>query len=162
MTSLSSPDQFITQVGLRLPRATPVRTSSNWQRLVNIGWLAIPIYIILGWAFSHTILLVINGIEGLGLYLSEAFCLSSLMRWFDGYFFWNLADSYLLDRLMNTNPWLNWAEWLIQTIAPYLAITTVTSVLLWSWMICWCVLHQQQQQMPRATQTQIGFPNNSK
>jgi hypothetical protein len=152
MTSLLSPDQFTAQIRLRLPRSTQARTSSTWQRLVNIGWLAIPINLILGWAFSQTTLLIITGIEGLGMDLSGISWLSSLVRWFDGYFFWNLIDSDLWDPLINASPWLDWGEKLAHTFATYLVITVVTAVFLWCWMICWWVLHQrQQQQIPRVT-----------
>ena len=142
----TSHDQFAAQVRLRLPRATPVQTGFAWQRVVDIGWLATPISIILGWALMQTTLLIINGIQGLGIDFSWMSWFSSLAQWINESIFWGLTNPVLWDRLRNAIPWLDLGEILVRTFAPSLVTTVLTAIFLSCWMACWWVFHQRQQQ----------------
>lgn len=146
MTTHMSHEQFAAQVGLRLPRSTPEHNGLTWQRGVNIGWLSIPLSIILGWALSQTASLIISVIQGLGVNLSWMSWFSSLFQWINSYSFWSLIDLDFWDTMRDAVPWLDWGEMLVHTIAPYLTITVVTAISLWCWMVCWWVLHQRKRQ----------------
>ena len=52
---LASPDRFVYEVGLRLPRRPeqPV-----WQRALNVGWRLAPLGLLGAWAFVQTVLVV--------------------------------------------------------------------------------------------------------
>ena len=52
---LASPDRFVYEVGLRLPRR-PVRPA--WWRALNVGWQLAPVGLLGAWAFVQTVLVV--------------------------------------------------------------------------------------------------------
>jgi hypothetical protein len=58
------PEQFVAQVGMRLPRrAEP----SVWQRALTVGWQAVPLALFLALAFSRTAVWVANLVAGVEL-----------------------------------------------------------------------------------------------
>jgi len=60
-----SPDAFVSQVNLKLPR-NPKRT--NWQRAYQTTWRLAPIGILASWAFLQAAIIT-SGILALGLYI---------------------------------------------------------------------------------------------
>ena len=66
--SLTPPDRFVAQVGLRLPRR-PERPA--WARALEVGWKLTPVGLLGAWAFGHVVLsvasMVLIGLQlGLG------------------------------------------------------------------------------------------------
>jgi len=134
-------DQFAAQVGLRLPRFTSATNGDTWQRAADIGWLTIPMITILLWAFSQITILMISGIQS--LHISWTPSLPSITLWLFPYSLWGFKDTNLWEVLRNAAPWLDFGESLAHSIIPYLGSTVVTAIVLWSWVVCWWVLHQR-------------------
>jgi hypothetical protein len=62
-SNLTSPETFVAQVGLRLPRQPEART---WQRVYRTGWRLAPFGILATWAFLQASIFV-TGLFNLGL-----------------------------------------------------------------------------------------------
>ncbi len=145
-TTRTSREQFAAQVGLRMPRTKSIQSRTTWQEAVSLGWLAIPVSIILVWALSQTILLIINGIQGMGVALPWTTSISSFDSWVGSIDLSRIFGSGVWNAASDAVAWLDIGERLVYVFAPYLTITIVTAVFLWCWMVCWWVLHQRHQQ----------------
>jgi len=137
---LASPDRFVYQVGLRLPRrpAQPV-----WQRALNVGWRLAPVGLLGAWAFVQTVL-VVAGVLGtavqVGLGGDIAAGLLSVSQGASGESeLGNLSGTGLSNLLpaalgvLRTGGPLGWGT----TLA--VALLILIGVLYWSWLASWWV-----------------------
>ncbi len=136
--SLTPPERFVVQVGLRLPRR-PVQTA--WQRGLEIGWRTAPLGLLGAWAFVQTVFIVagvvmivlrmgLGGdvVAGLlpasqqGTWLAQALSLSEA----------SLSDvgRIVLQLLSNGGP-LGWG------VTLNLGSLVVIGLLYWSWLASW-------------------------
>ena len=149
MMTRTSADQFTAQVGLRLSRSTPEPFAPAWQKAAKMGWLAIPLVIIVVWAFSQTILSTIGVIQSLDL---ERFSsdlpiwtpwLFPFSLWGNPYGLWILFETSLWSLVKEAAPWLDSVEVLAQVFVPYLVMTVIPAVFLWCWLVCSWAIHQR-------------------
>lgn len=138
--TLTPPERFVVQVGLRLPRR-PER--SSWQKTLEIGWQLAPLGLFGAWAFLQAVLAVAGvvlllqsfGLGGevlaglpmaapAGPSLAEIFTLSA--PGLDG------VGRITLYLLKDGGP-LGWG------ITLYLVSLAVIGLLCWSWLASWWV-----------------------
>ena len=136
--AITSPDRFVAQVGLRLPRR-PVQPA--WQRTLEAGWRLAPVGLLGAWAFGQAVFFVAGIVTGalrmgLGgdvvagllpvsqqrLWLAEVFSLSNVGL--------NDAGRIMLQMLSNGGP-LGWG------ITLHLALSVVIGLLYCSWLASW-------------------------
>ena len=151
---LMSPERFVAQVGLRLPRR-PVQPA--WRRALGLSWGLAPVGLLGAWAFIQAVIIVsgmvLTGLNlGLvgdvtaalvpasqpGLWLVEIFSLV------DG----NLSGGpqFVLD-LLGTGAGITWMRILS------LVVSTVFGLLLWSWLASWWA---RRQHGPGAVRAQLA------
>jgi anti-sigma factor RsiW len=144
--SLTPPERFVAQVGLRLPRR-PVQTA--WQKGLEIGWRLVPLGLLGALAFVQTVFIVAGAVTaalqmGLGgdvvarllpasqsgPWLAQALSLSGA----------SLSDvgRIVLQLLSNGGP-LGWG------ITLNLVSLVVIGLLYWSWLASWWVRRQRRQ-----------------
>jgi predicted anti-sigma-YlaC factor YlaD len=143
---LTSPERFVAQVGLRLPRR-PER--SAWHRGLEIGWQLAPLGLLGAWAMVQAVfavagLLLIALQMGLGgdalawllpgppqgTRLTAVFGLSDIGL--------NDVGQIALNLLSGGGP-LGWG------VTLNLVSLLVIGLLYWSWLASWWVLHRRQQ-----------------
>ncbi len=143
---ITSPDRFVAQVGLRLPRR-PVQPA--WQRTLEAGWRLAPVGLLGAWAFGQTVFFVAGIVTGAlrmglggyvvagllpaaqqGLWLSEIFSLSNVGL--------NDTGRIILQMLSNGGP-LGWG------ITLHLALSAVIGLLYCSWLASWWARRQHHQ-----------------
>ncbi|MBL7062672.1 MAG: zf-HC2 domain-containing protein [Anaerolineae bacterium] len=136
--SLTPPEHFVAQVGLRLPRR-PMQPA--WQRGLEIGWRTMPLGLLGAWAFVQTVFIVAGMVMialrmGLGddvvagllpasqprSWLAQALSLSEA----------SLSDvgRIVLQLLSNGGP-LGWG------VTLNLCSLAVIGLLYWSWLASW-------------------------
>jgi anti-sigma factor RsiW len=142
--SLTPPERFVAQVGLRLPRR-PVQTA--WQRGLEIGWRLVPLGLLGALAFVQTVFIVAGAVTaalrmGLGgdlvagllpasqqgAWLAQALSLSEA----------SLSDVGRIVRqlLSNGGPW-GWG------ITLNLVSLVVIGLLYWSWLASWWAVRRR-------------------
>jgi len=144
--NLTSPERFVAQVGLRLPRR-PERP--GWQRVLETGWRLVPLGLLGTWAFVQTVFVVAGvvlvalrmGLGGdvaagllpaaqQGLWPSAIFSLSDASL--------NDVDRMMLRLLSHGGP-LGWG------IMLNLIALVVVGLLYWSWLVSWWARRQHRQ-----------------
>jgi predicted anti-sigma-YlaC factor YlaD len=144
--NLTSPERFVAQVGLRLPRR-PERPA--WQRVLETGWRLVPLGLLGTWAFVQTVFVVAGvvlvalrmGLGGdvaagllpaaqQGLWPSAIFSLSGASL--------NDVDRMMLRLLSHGGP-LGWG------IMLNLIALVVIGLLYWSWLVSWWARRQHRQ-----------------
>jgi anti-sigma factor RsiW len=144
--NLTSPERFVAQVGLRLPRR-PERPA--WQRALETGWRLVPLGLLGAWAFVQTVFVVAGvvlaalrmGLGGdvaagllpaaqQGLGLASIFSLSGA----------GLKDvSRAMLRLLGNGGPLGWG------VTLNLVLSVVIGLLYWSWLASWWARRQHRQ-----------------
>lgn len=141
--SLTPPERFVAQVGLRLPRR-PERPA--WQRGLEIGWQLTPVGLLGAWAFVQAVFFVAGAVlvalpVGLGsnvvagllpasqqsTWLAEVFSLSSA----------SVNDvGWIMLQLLGNGGLLGWG------VTLNLVLLVVIGLLYWSWLASWWARHQ--------------------
>ncbi len=146
---ITSPDRFVAQVGLRLPRR-PVQPA--WQRTLEAGWRLAPVGLLGAWAFGQAVFFVAGIVTGAlrmglggdvvagflpvsqqGLWLSEVFSLSNVGL--------NDAGRIMLQMLSDGGP-LGWG------VTLHLALSVVIGLLYCSWLASWWARRRHRTQIP--------------
>jgi anti-sigma factor RsiW len=140
---LASPERFVAQVGLRLPRR-PERPA--WQRALERGWQLLPVGLLGAWVFAEVVFgvskLVLAALQlGLGgdtvagwLHASEhSAWLAEIFR------FLGVGVSGVSYAM------LQWLSASGQRITLNLAVAIVFSLLYWSWLASWWARRQRGQ-----------------
>jgi anti-sigma factor RsiW len=143
---LLSPDRFVAQVGLRLPRRP---TKPLWQRTLETGWRLAPAGLVGAWAFVQAVFIVagvalivlqIGGIDVLGLSAPHR------ETWLA------TALSYSGARLSDTaRAVLNVLDALGRGLTLYLTATIAIALLYWSWLASLWARRRHQQLQPQTS-----------
>jgi hypothetical protein len=144
--SLTPPERFVAQVGLRLQRR-PVRPA--WQRTLEVSWRLMPLGLLGMWAIVQAVLIVSGvalialqvGLGGeAGVWLLPA---SQLEPGFADAFRLSAAGlsnvGRIMGRLLSLVGPLGWSA------ALNLVSLVVIGLLYWSWLVSWWVRRQHQQ-----------------
>jgi len=145
-SDLTSPDRFVAQVGLRLPRR-PSRPA--WQRALLVGWQLTPLALLGAWAFVQTVF-VVAGVAGAALQLGLGGDLAAglLPALPDGSVLgelFSLSDASLNDlgrvalRTLDQGGPLGWG------VTLSLALLAAIGLLYWSWLASWWVFRRHRQ-----------------
>jgi len=146
---ITSPNRFVAQVGLRLPRR-PVQPA--WQRTLEAGWRLAPVGLLGAWAFGQAVFFVAGIVTGAlrmglggdvvagllpvsqqGLWLAEALSLSNV----------GLSDaSRIILRMLSDGGPLGWG------ITLHLALSVVIGLLYCSWLASWWARRRHRTQIP--------------
>ena len=143
LQSLTQPDRFVAQVGLRLPRR-PVQ--STWRRALEVGWRLTPVGLLGAWVFCQAALLVSGVVlDALKLGLGSDVIASWLPAAQQGSWLTtalNLSSANLNDlgrmvsQLLNNGGPLGWGLML------NLASVVVIGLLYLSWLASWWARRQ--------------------
>ena len=142
---LMSPDRFVAQVGLRLPRR-PVQPA--WRRALEVSWRLAPAGLLSAWAFAQAVIIVsgivLTGIDfglagDVGAALPADMGASSWLIGIIGLAHADLgtAAQYVLD-LLRAGFGVSWTGVLS------LVASTIFGLLLWSWLASWWAHHQRR------------------
>jgi anti-sigma factor RsiW len=143
---LATPDRFVAQVGLRLPRRPE---QPAWQRALERGWQMVPLGLLGTWAVAQAVFVV----AAVALWawragLGESVTAGWLPTWQSGA---GLAETFNLSgaslsevgalarQLFSSGGLLGWGFVL------YLVILFVIGVLYWSWLASWWAYRQHRQ-----------------
>ena len=146
---IRSPDRFVAQVGLRLPRR-PIQPA--WQRTLEAGWRLAPVGLLGAWAFGQAVFFVAGIVTGAlrmglggdvvagllpvsqpGLWLAEALSLSNV----------GLSDaSRIMLRMLSDGGPLGWG------VTLHLALSVVIGLLYCSWLASWWARRRHRTQIP--------------
>ena len=144
--TMTPPERFVAQVGLRLPRR-PEQTAT--ERALEIGWRLVPAGLLGAGVFVQTVFIVAGVVQGAlrmglggdiaarllppsqgGLWLSELVRLSEPSL--------NDVGRIVLQMLSNGGP-LGWG------VTLNLVVLVVIGLLYWSWLASWWVWRQRRQ-----------------
>jgi len=144
--TITPPERFVAQVGLRLPRR-PEQTAT--ERALEIGWRLVPAGLLGAGVFVQTVFIVAGVVQGAlrmglggdiaarllppsqgGLWLSELVRLSEPSL--------NDVGRIVLQMLSNGGP-LGWG------VTLNLVVLVVIGLLYWSWLASWWVWRQRRQ-----------------
>lgn len=144
---LLSPERFVAQVGLRLPRRP---TKPAWQRTLETGWRLAPAGLIGTWAFVQAVFIVagivlialqVCGIDVLGLQQAahhETWLMAGL----------NLFGVRLGDITLSILKTLDALRW---GLTFYLTATITIVLLYWSWLASLWARHRHRQLQPQTS-----------
>jgi len=146
---LMRPDQFVAQVGLRLPRR-PEQTAL--RRTLETGWRLIPVGLLGTWAFVQTVLIVVSGILMTQSFPATANLFSSILprvsnsSWLTGLqCFEGVGLNTLLDAALcfaqNCGP-------LLWTVTLSIVLFVGISLLYLSWLASWWIRHNRMKNVP--------------
>jgi anti-sigma factor RsiW len=127
---LLSPERFVAQVGLRLPRRP---TQPAWQRTLEAGWRLAPAGLIGTWAFVQAVFIVTGivliGLQVCGIDVMGLQQAASHQTWLTaGLSFLGAGLSPTTLTVLNTLNVLIWG------LALYLTATIAVVLLYWSWL----------------------------
>ncbi len=144
---LLSPERFVAQVGLRLPRRP---TKPAWQRTLEAGWRLAPAGLIGTWAFVQAVFIVASavlialqvcGIDVLGLQQA-----AHHQTWLTaGLNFLGAGFSPTTLTVLNTLDVLIWG------LTIYLTATLAIVLLYWSWLASLWARRRHQQLQPQTS-----------
>jgi len=142
---ITSPERFVANVGLRLPRR-PEQTA--WQRALETGWQLVPVGLLGAWTFAHAVFIV-AGVLLFALRLGVGGDLVALLPYTAPQSTWlgealSLSDAGLSDvgrialQLLGRGGPLGWGTML------YLVSLVVIGLLYWSWLASWWARRQHE------------------
>lgn len=150
--SLMLPEQFVAQVGLRLPRRP---TQPAWKRTLEFGWRLAPVGLLGAWAFVQTVFTVTGMVRGaLWMGLGGETAAKWLPASQPGLSLTELLDSSVANlgdvggialRLLGDGGPLGWGAML------NLVSLVVIGLLYWSWLASWWARRQRQNGNGEAT-----------
>jgi len=142
---ITSPERFVANVGLRLPRR-PEQTA--WQRALETGWQLVPVGLLGAWTFAHAVFIV-AGVLLFALRLGVGGDLVALLPYTAPQSTWlgealSLSNAGLSDvgrialQLLGRGGPLGWGTML------YLVSLVVIGLLYWSWLASWWARRQHE------------------
>jgi anti-sigma factor RsiW len=144
--SLTSPERFVAQVGLRLPRR-PLRPA--WQKALEFGWRLVPLGLIGVWIFVQTVFVVTRGgLVALQMGLGGDVVAGLLPAWQQGAWLAEMlslsgADMNGTDQVVLQ--WLSNGELLGWTVVLNVILSAVIGLLYWSWLASWWARRRRRQ-----------------
>jgi predicted anti-sigma-YlaC factor YlaD len=142
---LTSPERFVAQVGLRLPRRPE---QPAWQRALEAGWQLAPVGLLGAWTFAHAVFIV-AGVVLLVLRLGLVGDLAAWLPYTAPQSTWltealSLSDAGLGDvgrvalQLLGRGGPFGWGTML------HLVSLVVIGLLYWSWLASWWARRQHE------------------
>jgi predicted anti-sigma-YlaC factor YlaD len=146
METITSPDRFVAQVGLKLPRR---QAQPPAQRALDLSWRMVPAGLLLSWAFLQTVFLTVGVVQGVvrlgfggevgallfpartgGMFFPDVARLSQA----------SVAEAFgILNDVVQSGGEVAWLLLL------YVTLTAVIGVLYWSWLASWWALRRHRE-----------------
>ncbi len=143
---LTPSEQFVAQVGLKLPRH---QKQPAWQGALRIGWLMIPLGLLGVWAFVQAVFIVsgmILNILQLGLEDAAApLLIPQQSIWSNNIF--NLSEVSLSSAFITMLQWVQGGGPLGWGLILSYGLLVVIGLLYWSWLASWWIHRKHQQQL---------------
>jgi hypothetical protein len=146
--TLTLPEQFVAQVGLRLPRRPQ---PPAWSQVLRTGWKLAPLGLVGAWAFAQAVVVVAAALLVVLRLGVGGDVVSGLLPGLQQGGWWNelldLSSAGLSDVLRVGGDILSSGGPLGWGIVLYLAVLFVLGVLYWSWMASWWARRRHHQRV---------------
>jgi len=146
--SLTPPEQFVAQVGLKLPRH---QKQPAWQRSLRIAWLMIPLGLLGVLAFVQTVFIVsrvilnILQLESGQNMMTGILPLSQQNAWQAGIY--SMSEASLSSMFTTMLQWVQGGGPLGWGLMLSYGLLVVIGLLYWSWLAGWWIHRKHQQQL---------------